>query len=106
MPVDWPTAGGATSESDTERDGFLSYSTEVHATIIGVGAGFATATADVPIVLAALILVAFGLTSIDRLNRKVAHEMRREPWYFTGFANATYGALKLVDVAAGLGVVL
>lgn len=47
--LEWLLGGGATEESDTERDGFLSYSAEVHAVGNGFSKGFAgkemTATA-------------------------------------------------------------
>jgi len=45
----WPVSGGATEEGDTGRDGFISYSGEVHAVGNGFAKGFAgremTATA-------------------------------------------------------------
>lgn len=36
MDLDWLLGGDATDESDTDRDGFLSYSTEVHALGLGI----------------------------------------------------------------------
>lgn len=39
---DWLLGGGATSEEDTERDGFASYSAEVHAIGLGVYDGMKT----------------------------------------------------------------
>lgn len=38
----WPFGGNATEESDTERNGFLSYSAEVHAVGHGMFMGFRT----------------------------------------------------------------
>jgi len=39
----WPFDGGATKESDTDRDGFLSYSAEIHALGLGLYDGMKTA---------------------------------------------------------------
>lgn len=39
---EWMTEGEATSEEDTERDGFLSYSVEVHAVGHGLFEGLTT----------------------------------------------------------------
>lgn len=36
----WPFGGGATEESATDRDGFMSYSAEVHAVGNGIFKGF------------------------------------------------------------------
>lgn len=36
----WMYEGDATDESDTDRNGFLSYSGEAHASGVGIGAGF------------------------------------------------------------------
>lgn len=38
--VEWVKEAGAPTESDSERDGFLSYSGEVHAVGVGIYYGF------------------------------------------------------------------
>jgi hypothetical protein len=42
MLPDWLTGGGATKESETKRDGFLSYSAEIHSVGLGVYDGMKT----------------------------------------------------------------
>jgi len=42
MLPDWLKSGGATKENETERDGFLSYSAEIHSVGLGVYDGMKT----------------------------------------------------------------
>jgi len=74
---------GATrsSESGSDRDGLLSYSTEWHAAIIGLGAGLGLGVPGV----AAITGTALCLTGMKRVsNRKAVQELVKEPWYGIG----------------------
>lgn len=57
---DWILEGGGGSESDTERDGFLSYSGEIHAVGIGASAGVLTAVTGNPAVALTFAALLFG----------------------------------------------
>lgn len=76
---------GAATEAGTIRDGFLSHATEVHALVIGLGAGFVSELLHQPIAAAAVVMVALGLKGADwarrHLSSEVVGEVRQEPWY-------------------------
>lgn len=81
----------AKSESETEYDGFLSYSSEIHAFITGIGAGFASYTVGSPEVGVSIILVSIGYGGYSELAKnggeapeKISKELQREPWYAIG----------------------
>lgn len=76
-------------ESDTEYDGLLSYSVEVHAAIIGIAAGiFAATTGDLQAVMG-LVAVALGIGRMQQ-PQKVREQIKREPWYFLATFGITY----------------
>lgn len=76
-------------ESDTEYDGLLSYSIEVHAAIIGIAAGvFAATTGDLQAVMG-LVAVALGIGRMQQ-PQKVREQIKREPWYFLATFGITY----------------
>lgn len=93
----------ATSESETEFDGLLSYSTEYHAAVMGFAAGFG-AVAPLPTEMKLALAGALGMDSLgprklfgDDTNKHVAAEVRAEPWYavgglFIGYALGTLWA--------------
>lgn len=72
------------SESDTARDGLLSYASEWHAAILGLGFGAAGGWLGQPEVAGVGIAVALGLGAAKRVSQTVAGELRREPWYAVG----------------------
>lgn len=81
----------APRESDTERDGFLSYSREWHSLAVGAAAGlvggltYSTPTEPVGLaIMGAVVATAFGLQVGKRLSKKAAREVRKEPWYAVG----------------------
>lgn len=81
----------APTEDASERDGFLSYAGEVHASLAGLGGGVAAALLGRPELLALVIAVALGVEGASRFKgRHVAHELRREPWYGIGAALLGY----------------
>lgn len=81
----------APTEDASERDGFLSYAGEFHASLVGLGAGVAAALLGRPELLGLVILVALGVEGVGRFQgRHVGHELRREPWYGIGAALISY----------------
>lgn len=80
------------TESDTERDGFLSYTTEWHALIIGSATGLVSALTAAYELAALLVFAALGLKAADA---KGLREVRREPWYALG---GLTGLIALVEV--------
>lgn len=81
----------APRESDTERDGFLSYATEWHSLAIGSASGlvggltYGTPTEPVGLaIMAAVVATALGLSVGKRLSKKAAREVSKEPWYAVG----------------------
>ena len=68
----------AASESDSERDGLLSYASEWHAAIIGLACGLGLGVPGVVLITAS----ALGLKRWEQIsNRKALRELRREPLY-------------------------
>ena len=98
----------APNEDAHEYDGFLSYAGEWHALIIGLGTGFTAAVLGQPAVLAALFVVALGISGVD-VGKKfkgkgVAHELKREPWYGVGGGLVAYVSMggRLVEIVAAV----
>lgn len=83
MIPDWLTGGGATSEADTERDGFASYSAEVHA----IGHGLYD-----------------GLTSLKPWADSLPDydDVQKEPHYYKGAYVAGTAFQLLFIVAVGM----
>lgn len=74
---------GATRSEErfSDRDGLLSYATEWHAAIIGLGAGLGLGIPGV----AAITATALGLKVGKRIStRKAIRELTQEPWYGIG----------------------
>lgn len=95
---------GAYRESDTERDGFLSYAAETHSVGYGlaVGAAIALNLAGVPWVLE-LVFVALGGVGAKRRfgNERVMREITDEPQYFLGALVLGFVVVGLVAVFLG-----
>jgi len=78
-------------ESDTDYNGVLSYTSEYHALLIGLGAGIVAGYLNQPPILVGVISVALGLKGAKRLagpldGRYVVEELTSEPWYGVGGA--------------------
>jgi hypothetical protein len=71
----------AASESDTDRDGPLSYHAETHAAGIGIGAGFAAAVFGEVSLLGIVYAAAVHgrLAQLEGKRRQMAKDCRREP---------------------------
>ena len=68
-------------EKYSDRNGLLSYATEWHALIIGLGAGLGLGIPGV----AAITATALGLKIGKRIStRKAIEELTKEPWYGIG----------------------
>lgn len=81
-------------EDDTERNGLLSYSVEVHAAIIGLAVGAAAATAgDIQLVMG-LVTVGLGVgRAQQQFSDKVTSQIVKEPWYAISGAAVGYLAV-------------
>lgn len=80
-------SASAYRESDSERDGFLSYAAETHSVGYGLalGAAIALKLAGVPWVLELVVLSLGGVTAKRKLgNERVWREITDEPQYFLG----------------------
>ncbi|PSP80181.1 hypothetical protein BRC81_03035 [Halobacteriales archaeon QS_1_68_20] len=95
----------APTEDDSDRDGVFSYAGEYHAAVIGLGAGFAAAILARPEIAGAVIAVALGTPTANKVvgklrGRGVVRELRREPWYGVGATLVGYGLGVATDVLA------
>ena len=89
-------------ESDTKRDGVLSYSAEWHAITIGIGAGVMVAyNPDYLDFLVAILATAFGAERIGRvvpqIPERLLSQLRDEVHYFTGGAIIGYAYLAYLN---------
>ena len=73
-------------ESDTERDGFLSYSGERHALIIGLFFGLVSGLTGYYEPMAVIAGVMIGEKKVVRQASEKLVEIKREPWYAGGGA--------------------
>lgn len=94
----------APTESNSERNGFLSYAGEWHALAVGVAIGAWAAYAGRPELVALVAGVAVLGRGAERLNRFVGgrfalHELKREPWYSFGGAVIGFAAGHLAGIA-------
>lgn len=88
-------------ESDTERDGLLSYSVEVHAAIIGLAVGLAAGTTGNAQLALALVSVALGVGRVQQqFSEKVRSQLIKEPWYALSGTAVGYAALYLAQSGA------
>lgn len=80
----WLERYSSPRETDTDYDGAFSYAVEWHALIIGFTIGF-TVYAPMPLEVKAAIAAALGVEEISGKmwfqKKKVAQEMRAEPYY-------------------------
>ena len=88
-PIATFIAGATRSkEKFSDRDGLLSYATEWHALIIGLGAGLGLGVPGV----AAITATALGLKVSKKIStRKAIRELKREPWYGIGGSLIGFG---------------
>jgi len=76
---------GAASESDSDRNGFLSYHAEPHAVGVGAGLGFAAvATGRLQLLGLLVPAITAGLRAKDREFGKILTDVRQEPHYALG----------------------
>lgn len=77
---------GALEESDTDRDGFLSYSAETHAVAVGLGVGFlATASGQASLVGVIIPTISAGLRGKSADGKsKILTDVKTEPHYALG----------------------
>lgn len=89
------------SEGSSDYDGLLSYATEWHALLIGVGAGLVAGWTMMPLLAAATIACALGIRGLKGVpkirDRAAIRELQAEPWYgiggtLLGYLLATVGA--------------
>jgi hypothetical protein len=81
------------TESDTSRNGFLSYTGEYHAAAVGAGAGLTGAlTLGTPLetigvtAVGSVAAIALGIKGAGKLNNQwVVEEVHHESWYALGF---------------------
>lgn len=76
-------AAGAKSESDSDRDGFLSYHAEAHAAGLGIAAGwFATATGETKLLSVVYGAAVYGkATGENKKRRRIVRDVVEEPHY-------------------------
>lgn len=98
----------APRESDTKRDGFLSYAGEVHALTLGLAVGLASVITGTYLIAAAFILTSVGYKTANKLTGgrgvltdTVVGEIRKEPWYAVGGVLISIG---VGEVAQALGL--
>jgi len=89
-----PTLPDAANESDTERDGFLSYAAEWHALAIGAFFGLVFAVTGNPVVAGFAFLVITGKAKVSNAHLRDAAK------------EAAYSGGAFVVFAVGGGVVL
>jgi hypothetical protein len=98
---EWIKAAGQPNESNTDRDGFLSYSAEVHAVGVGLGIGFlAVATGNMQLLGVILPAITSGLRAKNREFSKILEDVYQEPHY--AIAAVVVGMLLGVPFNGGL----
>lgn len=86
--IDWIQDAGAVRESQSDRDGFLSYKSESHATGMGIAAGwFMATTGDTQLLSIVYAAAVYGHTQGETGQRlHVLKDIKREPHYALGGA--------------------
>lgn len=77
----------ADKESESERDGLLSYANEWHALIVGLGLGVTAGLANMPSLAYGGVALALGIQGVSKAklsSRKSIREFTSEPWYGAG----------------------
>ena len=82
----WVKSAGAVSESDSDRDGFLSYHAESHAAGMGIAAGwFATATGETQLLSIVYAAAVYGKAQgTNDKRRRIVRDVVEEPHYGLG----------------------
>ena len=84
-PIDTLRDAGASSEGDSDRNGFLSYHAESHAAGLGIGLGWlAIVTGDLQLLGLVLPAITAGLRAKNREFGKILADVRQEPHYCLG----------------------
>jgi hypothetical protein len=97
---------GAPTESDSDRNGFLSYHAESHAVGVGLGVGFvAIATGNIQYIGLVWPAITAGLRAKNKEFGKILTDVRQEPHYAAGglVAGAVLGVV--ARLAMGLAAV-
>lgn len=85
-------------EEDTDRDGLLSYSVEVHAAVIGVSVGVAAMMGGDMQLVMALVSIALGVGRVQQqFSDKVKSQLIKEPWYALAGAAIGYLAMHIAQ---------
>jgi len=96
-PEDYIEDAGAPTESDSERNGFLSYHAESHAVGVGLGvAWLAMVTGNLQLLGLVVPAITAGLRAKNREFSKILTDVRQEPHYALGGL--------VVGAALGVGV--
>jgi hypothetical protein len=96
-PQDYIEDAGAKTESDSERNGFLSYHAESHAAGVGLGiAWLAMVTGNLQLLGLVVPAITAGLRAKNREFSKILTDIKQEPHY-------TLGGL-VVGATLGVGV--
>lgn len=86
------------SESDTERNGLLSYAGEWHALILGLLAGITSGVTGEPALAMTVAGYVFGES---KGNGKAFREIKSEPWYAAGGVIIGYIISPVVKTVTG-----
>lgn len=85
-------------EEDTDRDGLLSYSVEVHAAVIGGAVGATAATTGSTQLIIALVTIALGVGRVQQqFSETIRLQVLKEPWYAIGGVVGGYLAVYLAQ---------
>lgn len=80
--MQWIRDAGAVKESDSERDGFLSYHAESHAVAVGMGIGWlALVTGDMQLLGIVIPAITAGLRAKNKEFGKILKDVYQEPHY-------------------------
>lgn len=83
--IELTKGAGAPTESDSKRDGFLSYASETHSLGAGLGAGYtATASGDLKLLGALFEAALFGNKGEKIYSASLLRDIRSEKQYFLG----------------------
>lgn len=82
---EWIKAAGQPKESDSDRNGFLSYSAEAHAAGVGIGIGWlALVTGNMQLLAVIIPAITGGLRAKNKDYSKILKDVATEPHYALG----------------------
>jgi hypothetical protein len=80
-----------THEPTEGYTGFLSYSVEVHAALIGIATGaFTATTGDIQMLMGLIDTALLVGRGQQQFTETVTSQIKKEPWYALGFGFLTY----------------